>query len=200
MKNKLGAVLMLCGIILASSAVPLIFHNRDEALSAKDSVAVTLPQVKAKILQSAGTSAAHEPQAVTAQAEEAKTGVVIGNDEYFGILSIPSLSLELPIHSEWSEAALKTSPCRQQGDTDGSLVIAGHNYTEHFGRLDRLSTGELIKLTPANGGTVTYTVADIGTLSPTAVDDVLESDYPLTLYTCTFSGRERIVVRCNRAD
>lgn len=198
MKNKLGAVLMLCGVILLAAAVPLIWHNQNESHSAEAIVNATLPLVKKSILQANKPEAS---QSTVWQAIDSQASVTVGDSEYLGILAIPSLSLELPIHTEWSEAALKTAPCRQQGSalTD-DLVIAGHNYTEHFGRLDRLTTGETLTLTLPSGEEIKYTVAEISTLSPTAVDEVLESSYPLTLYTCTFSGRERIVVRCNRTD
>ena len=60
--------------------------------------------------------------------------------EYLGVLTIPTLGLELPVQTEWSKANLKVSPCRQCGSTaGGDLVIAAHNYKSHFGRLSSLS-------------------------------------------------------------
>lgn len=196
MKNRLGAILMLCGIILAASAVPIIFHNRDEAVSAANSVSVALPQVKEMI---STTGSAENPSTVSRQTDTSRTSALTYSDEYLGILAIPSLSLELPILNEWSEAALKTAPCRQQGAvaTD-DLVIAGHNYTGHFGKLDSLCSGDKLTLTLLNGDSFTYTVEEITTLSPTAVDDVLSGAFSMTLYTCSYSGQKRIVVRCSR--
>ena len=48
-------------------------------------------------------------------------------------------------------------------------------------------------------GTVNeYIVKQVGTLAETAVEEVQDSGYALVLYTCTYSGDERIVVFCSR--
>ena len=45
----------------------------------------------------------------------------------------------------------------------------------------------------------TYCVEKLETLSPDAVDTVLNSGYDLVLYTCTKGGRTRVAVFCDRA-
>ena len=45
----------------------------------------------------------------------------------------------------------------------------------------------------------TYCVEKLETLSPDAVDAVLNSGYDLVLYTCTKGGRTRVIVFCDRA-
>ena len=45
----------------------------------------------------------------------------------------------------------------------------------------------------------TYCVEKLETLSPDAVDTVLNSGYDLVLYTCTKGGRMQVIVFCDRA-
>ena len=60
------------------------------------------------------------------------TVVEIDGYGYVGVLTIPTLELELPVMSEWDAARLKIAPCRYSGSTKTrDLVIAGHNYTTH---------------------------------------------------------------------
>ena len=44
----------------------------------------------------------------------------------------------------------------------------------------------------------TYCVEKLETLSPDAIDTVLNSGYDLVLYTCTKGGQTRVTVFCNR--
>ena len=45
------------------------------------------------------------------------------------------------MQAEWSYPALKTSPCRYAGTPEEGLVIAAHNYEQHFARLSLLTAG-----------------------------------------------------------
>ncbi|MCL2338074.1 MAG: sortase [Firmicutes bacterium] len=119
---------------------------------------------------------------------------------YIGVLSIPDLQLDLPVRREWSYPDLKLTPCRYAGAVeDNTLVIAAHNFKKHFGNISALKIGSPIKFTALNGSKYTYQVAKIETVRPTAVTEVVNSDYDLTLFTCTYGGKTRIVVRCMRA-
>ena len=45
-----------------------------------------------------------------------------------------------------------------------------------------------------------YTVSAIEVHDPTDVDAVEHSGHDLVLYTCTYGGKTRIVVFCDRSD
>ena len=45
-----------------------------------------------------------------------------------------------------------------------------------------------------------YTVAKTEVLDPTLVDEVEKSGYDLVLYTCTYGGKTRVTVFCDRAE
>ena len=49
-----------------------------------------------------------------------------------------------------------------------------------------------------DGNVHTYQVERLEGLEPTAVDAVQYSDCDLVLYTCTYDGKNRVGVFCNR--
>lgn len=118
---------------------------------------------------------------------------------YVGYIEIPCLELKLPVMSDWDYERLKTAPCRQSGSprTD-DLVIAAHNYTQHFGRLKELNRGDTVIFTDMDGIINTYTVEALETVEPNALDRVFSSGSDLVLYTCTVGGAARVSVFCIR--
>ena len=123
----------------------------------------------------------------------------IDGDDYIGVLKIPSLSLELPIISRWNDARLRTAPCRYVGSayTD-DMVIAGHNYDSHFGRLKTLDIDDEVSFVDMAGNEFVYRVVETEILQPTAIEEMQSGDWDLTLFTCTIGGRTRVTVRCER--
>ena len=126
---------------------------------------------------------------------------MVGDYEYIGVLDLPALNLSLPIMSDWDYERLKMAPCRQFGSaaTD-DLVIAGHNYINHFGSLGMLKAGDSVTFTGTDGAVNTYVVSETATISPTETEKVTESGYPLVLCTCTYGRQSRIVIYCSRAE
>lgn len=116
---------------------------------------------------------------------------------YIGVLKIPTLSLELPVLSEWSYPGLKIAPCRYAGSAYlNNMVIAAHNYSSHFGSLKRLSQGDEVTFTDMDGNVFRYEVAGIEILMPYDVEEMTGGDWDLTLFTCTIGGKSRVTVRC----
>ena len=132
---------------------------------------------------------------------EGKMPVIeIDGYDYIGVLQIPSLDLTLPVISDWSYPALQIAPCRYEGSAyDGGLVIAGHNFDSHFGNLSRLEPGDEIRFIDLSGHTFTYAVAETEVLDATAIDQMVNGGWDLTLFTCTLSGETRFTVRCTLA-
>ena len=108
---------------------------------------------------------------------------------------------ELPVMAEWDDTRLKLAPCRYSGSTKtDDLVIAAHNYARHFGGLQTLQPGDAVWFTDMDGVVTAYEVAAVEVLQPTAVEEMTAGEYDLTLFTCTYGGRSRVTVRCDRVE
>jgi len=120
---------------------------------------------------------------------------------YIGTLEFPALELSLPVMAGWSYPDLKLAPCRYAGSVySDDMVVAGHNYRTHFGRLSRLQTGDEVSFADVDGNKFSYTVESLEQLPPTAVEEMNSGEWDLTLFTCTLGGKARLAVRCTKSD
>jgi len=147
---------------------------------------------------SAAPDAEAEPEEALTEPDTGKNQtILIDGYDYIGFLTIPDLELELPVIADWDMKKLETAPCRHFGSAAaGDLVIAGHNYRKHFGRLDRLKIGGTVRFTEISGKTYEYVIREMRTLEATDVDIVQESERELILYTCTYTGKTRLMIGC----
>ena len=121
----------------------------------------------------------------------------IDGQTYIGMVEVPALELSLPVISEWTYPRLKKAPCRYVGSVySKDMVICGHNYDRHFGRLKELAVGDEVRFTDMDGNVFFYSVCGTEQLGKYAVEDMLAGEWDLTLFTCTKGGRMRVTVRC----
>lgn len=119
------------------------------------------------------------------------------------ILEYPKLGINYPVLSEESEALLKISLNKYWGPNPnkvGNYCIVGHNYAsgKMFGKLSMAEIGDEVKLTDLNGRTVTYSVYNKYTVTPTDVSctsQLTNGKREVTLITCTNYGKDRLVVK-----
>ncbi len=187
MKKILGIVLMFLGTICIVSAAGIVYHNYQENAAAGDASDALLAGVLAQI-----------PETVLAADENGNMPVVdVDGRSFIGTVSVPSLGLLLPIQNEWSNDNAKVSVCRYKGSAyTNNLIVAGHNYAEHFGTLNQLSTGDEVIITDMNGKSFYYEVVNIETLGSYDIEEMEEGDWDLTLFTCTVGGASRVTIRC----
>ena len=191
-RNRAGIACIIVGAVLSISALLLLLYNRNEDNRAGQAAQMLLPDVQNAISQNIKESRGDS---------EDMTEMEIDGYGYIGYLSILPLELELPVISEWDGDynRLQIAPCRQFGSTrSDDLVIAGHNYNNHFGRLPDLTEGDQVKFTDMDGEVSTYEVASIGVIASTDIEAVQDSEYDLVMYTCTYSGQDRVMVGCKR--
>lgn len=182
------------GGLIALSLLFLLRNLREDSRAGAAADAVMEVWEKEEAEETEGFSYAEEAPAPLEKME-------IDGVSYDGYLSIPALSLKLPIAEKWNEEQLKVSPCTYSGHTaETGWVIAGHNYKRHFGNLKKLQIGDEIDFIAPNKEVYVYEVQEKEILDPYAVVEMTESDYPLTLYTCTYGGRERYTIRCSRKE
>lgn len=195
--KKFGIALMILGMLCVSAALLLFFSNQQEDQQAGNSVDLVLPQLIEHIAEEETEPPVEETEAV--YASEEMTEVIIDGYAYIGYVSIPTLDLYLPVMSQWDYPSLKIAPCRYTGSTKtDDLTICAHNYARHFGGIKNLSAGDEADFTDMDGVVIRYQVVSVEILEPTAVEDMTDSGYDLTLFTCTYGGASRVTVRCER--
>ena len=217
-RRRSGALLMWLGGALMVAALGLAVYNAwDEyrAGAAARAVVVELAAVTAPEVESAlppGVCPAdspvveQEPQEepipdYIAYPEKEMPLVTVGGYDCLGIVEIPALERTLPVLEACTDSSLKYAPgCYAGSVYEHTMVIAGHNYTSHFGKLSALKPGDTVYFTDGDGNRFEYAVADLEKLEPTDIDGMTTGDWDLTLFTCTYGNRHRLAVRCFLTD
>ena len=194
-KPSLGTVCIVLGVLLMLVAGGLYAYNRYEDAHAGAEAQTVVQDLEEKVVEKTETAAESTPEEMTAELPS----VFVDGYDYVGVLTIPALDLRLPVMQDWSYPKLKIAPCRQYGSSrTNDLVIAAHNYETHFGKIGTLAVGDEIRFTDMDGIDNYYSVQKVEVHDPTDVDAVKNSGHDLVLYTCTYGGKTRIVVFCDR--
>ncbi len=196
-KSRTGSVLMILGAVMIAAALFLTASNIFEQHSADIASSEALSKILfGTPLTGDSTGETVIPDYVLNPDMDMPTEEVDG-ELYIGELDIPALGLSLPVISEWSGEALKKAPCRYFGSVyKGNMVIAGHNYQRHFSGIKNLSEGDAVSFTDIDGNVFLYRVAETENLGAYKTAEMTSGEYPLTLFTCTIGGSERVAVRC----
>ena len=195
MKANRGTVWINAGLLLIAAALFLSVYNEWESHEARDSARQVIAQLCDELPTEAG-----EPTTLPDVRREMPVKTINGRD-YIGVLSIPSLELELPVISQWDYPALKVAPCRYSGSLyQDNLIICAHNYASHFGKLKELQPGDTVLFTDMDEHVVTFQVVERETLNPMDTEGMEAGDWDLTLFTCTIGGQTRVTIRLERVE
>lgn len=195
MKAKRGTVWINAGLLLIAAALFLSVYNEWESHEARDSARQVIAQLCDELPTEAG-----EPTTLPDVRREMPVKTINGRD-YIGVLSIPSLELELPVISQWDYPALKVAPCRYSGSLyQDNLIICAHNYASHFGKLKELQPGDIVLFTDMDEHVVTFQMVERETLNPMDAEGMEAGDWDLTLFTCTIDGQTRVTIRFERVE
>ena len=195
MKANRGAVWINAGLLLIAAALFLSAYNEWESHEARDSARQVIAQLCDELPTEAG-----EPTTLPDVRREMPVKTINGRD-YIGVLSIPSLELELPVISQWDYPALKVAPCRYSGSLyQDNLIICAHNYASHFGKLKELQPGDIVQFTDMDEHVVTFQMVERETLNPMDAEGMEAGDWDLTLFTCTIGGQTRVTIRLERVE
>lgn len=122
-----------------------------------------------------------------------------------GYIEIPKINIKYPILEKETVPSLEQSvavryPDNPKLNEPGNVVIAGHNYRngQFFSNLKNVATGDIIKITDANGQTLVYTVYEKYETTPEDVAYItrdIGDNTEITLVTCTDDSSARIIVK-----
>ena len=201
MKRKAGKLLMTIGLLLIAAAFLLMVYNIWESKKAENMSEEILNQIKDGQDENVSSDDADEKPLYEIYPDMEMPVLTIDGVDYIGILTVPSLGLELPVAGNWSYPNLRRSPCRYKGSAySNDMIIAGHNYSRHFGGLKNLAIGEEISFRDVDGHIFQYQVDDIETIPGTAVEEMHAGEWDMTLFTCTYGGKSRVTIRCRKLE
>lgn len=201
MKRKAGKLLMTIGLLLIAAAFLLMVYNIWGSKKAENMSEEILNQIKDGQDENVSSDDADEKPLYEIYPDMEMPVLTIDGVDYIGILTVPSLGLELPVAGNWSYPNLRRSPCRYKGSAySNDMIIAGHNYSRHFGGLKNLAIGEEISFRDVDGHIFQYQVDDIETIPGTAVEDMDAGEWDMTLFTCTYGGKSRVTIRCRKLE
>ena len=186
---------MIFAILLLISAAILLYYNSSESNRVEEDNLQTVTELEALFEQELEKKESKDTQ--NGAIHENRTSININGHDYIGIVYIPTLNnLALPVIENCTESNLRVSVCKYSGSiAESNLVIAGHNYKSSFGKLSKLSVGNIAYFKDANGAVYKYTCKAIETLSPKSVEEMITGDWDLTLFTCTYNGANRLAYR-----
>lgn len=194
MKNKIGNILLIAGTALILVSICMLGFNLYVESKANKVIDNKASKLKNKIKENK----------VENNTEDASlNSVVIDGDAYIGLVYIDSMDLCVPVLKDYSYDNLNTAPCLYSGSIEkNDLVIAGHSYKKHFKKLNEIKKDTEIRFVDINNHEYKYKVFDVEILSPDNNEYLVgkeeNSNWDLTLFTCTKSGASRCVVRCIR--
>ena len=209
MKKGKRMTLMLSGMLLMFGAAGLTAYNLHEDSLAAVSSSEILQKLYDEREQRIRSAEDAIPTGISGEIIEAETldpnapmpVIMIDGKAYIGTLSLPAFGIELPVAADWDYAQMKISPCRYVGSAySDDLVICAHNYSAHFRSIRDLQANEEVIFIDAMGNEFNYQVVKVETIEPTAIDQMINSDADLSLFTCNAAGNARVTVRCERME
>lgn len=215
MKRKTGSILILLGLALILGAGALTAYNFWDEDRAAESSAKALKQLIERIPETVPAVQTTRNAAVT---ELSVTEVIypdyvlnpgmdmpvqeIDGYQYIGVLSVPSVDMELPVIDQWSYSGAAVAPCRYSGSAYlDNMVIAAHNHWGHFGPLlNNIRLDDTVIFMDVDGNVFEYRVVEFEVLKPTQIDEMITGDWDLTLFTCSIGMQTRMAVRCEKVE
>jgi LPXTG-site transpeptidase (sortase) family protein len=139
----------------------------------------------------------------------------LGNYEIKGSISIPKTGIEYPILEKVTTDSLSksvaimdivasselTSTVNDLNVPGTNAFILGHNYRNgmFFSNNDKLSIGDIIKITDQTGLTVTYTIYSMYYTDPNNADfmsrEIDVNTREITLQTCNNDSSQRLIIQ-----
>ncbi|MEI3401037.1 MAG: sortase [Clostridia bacterium] len=190
---------MILAVLMLVCAGVLLFYNSSENDRVEEESLETVTELENILEQQVNEqgNSQNNIQTTKETSNNDRTSINIKGHNYIGIVYIPILNnLALPVIEECTESNLKVSVCRYSGSLkENNFVVAGHNYKSSFGKLSKLVVGNIAYFKDINGNVYKYHCKAIETLSPKSVNEMVNGDWDMTLFTCTYNGANRVAYR-----
>lgn len=125
----------------------------------------------------------------------------IDNNYYVGIIEIPSIEITLPVINDSSERSLLIAPGVYVGTPyEPNFVICGHNRITFFSKIKNLTIDDEVYFMDLDGNIFEYKVALKDIIPQENIDEMINSGYDLTLFTCNYDETQRVTLRLNKIN
>lgn len=129
------------------------------------------------------------------------TSVEIDGNRYVGIIEMPTVDLVLPVLKDATQESLNIGPGVYVGTPyDINFVIGAHNRISFFNKILDLKIGDHVYFMDATRNIFEYEVARHDIIPPENVDEMIYSNYDLSLFTCNYSNTMRETIRLNKVS
>lgn len=118
--------------------------------------------------------------------------------DYVALLSVPRLSVKLPVRSVWDQNTVRKVPCVFTGNPyDGTLIIGGVDSYGQFDFVPKIDIGDELTVTDMKGYEFTYTVSTVKHAKDAKASTLIDEKYDLTLFAKDKKTGDWLLVRCN---
>lgn len=187
-KKKFSEIFILLGVISITVAAIITFNNIYKDYKGKKNSLEIFNILDKEISRNSKV-----------QDEGRMKTIEIDGRKYIGLLEIKSIGLKLPIQWTWSYEDLEISPCRYRGSIkEDSMILMGHNYSSHFSNIKKLNKGDEIEFIDVEGIEYKYKVKEKEEIHKNRVEDMINGEWDLTLFTCAYNRKDRVAIRSNR--
>lgn len=191
MKRK-SSILIVIGLLLIASALSLVIFNHYQDYSVDKQNKILLEVIEEKQIE--------DHTALYRQYPDVPMPVIEVEDlSYVGTIIAPSVDLNTPILASYDAKTMEVTPALYSGTAyKHDMLLLGHNYQSCFGKLAYLNIGDEIQFIDNHKNQFYYEVNNIFIAGEYEFDRIQsrEDDWDLTMFTCTWSGKERVVIRC----
>lgn len=186
-----GFILLISALIIGVSRISIEVLNARFLQQITADLTPHLPQL----------SEENHKNTVSPNLNQKLNALALENQDWVGILEIPSLNLRLPVATQRNPTYTHAAPYVYSGSPyKKTFIIGAENYQSQFFHLTSLTDNAQIIFTDLLGQTFTYRVKGIGDI-PRNADHLLRAKtepWDLTLYTDSLSTYQRIIIRCTQ--
>ena len=188
-RTQRGRLLGVVGALLVAAAVGVLCYSSALRASEAEETDDVLSRLEALLPAGGGAGVADD----VAEGERTPS-FLIADVPYMGVLSVPSVELELPVRTTGDSGSLQVAPYCYAGSPAGRLVLVGWDSDRQFGKLSRVGVGDHVRFVDTGGAGYSYHVnsltrpQDLG--SP---DEAVGADLALCAYDSS-SGAYLVVL------